>query len=91
MKKIKEINGLVLQKSDLSNFNFNNTAYNEIKTYCIKKLGYKVDRIIIESIFKADANKSEDIKSNSKSKLIIYKKNNEIIVFLKNKTNIKYD
>jgi len=91
MKILKEINGLILQKSDYSNFNFNNISYNEIIEYCKKELGYKIDKVIVESIFNADVNKSENIKANSKSKLIIYKKNNKIIAFLKNITNIKYD
>lgn len=91
MKILKKINGLILQKSDYSNFNFNNISYNEVIEYCKKELEYKIDKVIIESIFNADVNKSENIKSNSKSQLIIYKKNNKIIAFLKNITNIKYD
>jgi hypothetical protein len=73
------MDGSVLLKTGLLEFQLKDALVNEIQFYC-KNIGFDIDRVIFICFF--DTNVREDVegvKFNSDSKIVVIKKNNEYI------------
>ena len=80
-KVIDDFPAEVVYKSLCNNFEFNCDTSSEVDKFCREK-GYKLDKVVICSYLFSDLGVSEEIKSETKSRLFVIKEKEKLVGIL---------